>query len=178
MVACGHSISLASNRQRGIYAGGGEAVRIFLARLLLASLALLVALSAPMSSGRAESADLVVDTAGGEVRFTVELVDTPETRSRGLMFRTELPAGHGMLFDFKEDQHVAFWMRNTLIPLDMVFIDSRGRIARIHERARPHDETAIPSVMPVQAVLEIAGGEARRLGLTVGDTVRHPIFER
>jgi uncharacterized membrane protein (UPF0127 family) len=81
-----------------------------------------------------------------------------------------------MIFDFKTSQQVAFWMRNTLIALDMIFIDGSGRIVRIHEGAKPHDETPIPSVFPVRAVLEIPGGAARQHGIAVGDQVRHAIF--
>jgi hypothetical protein len=81
-----------------------------------------------------------------------------------------------MLFDFQDEQHVAFWMRNTLIPLDMIFIGADGVVRRVHARAVPHDETTIPSGVPVRAVLEIAGGEAARLGIRPGDRVRHPIF--
>jgi uncharacterized membrane protein (UPF0127 family) len=107
----------------------------------------------------------------------VELADTDEARERGLMFRSEVPAGTGMLFDFQDVEPVAFWMKNTEVPLDMLFIGADGQIRHIHANARPFDETPIPSVVPVQAVLEIAGGEAARLGIHVGDRVRHPIFK-
>lgn len=127
------------------------------------------AVTAPLS-------ELVVVTRAGSVRFAVELVDTPEERAQGLMHRRELAADRGMLFDFKTQQPVTFWMRNTLIPLDMIFIDGDGRIRRIHAQARPLDETPVPSVFPVRAVLEIAGGEAARRGIAVDDTVRHAIF--
>lgn len=120
--------------------------------------------------------ELTIDSGRGRLRFAVELVATPEARARGLMFRERLAPLTGMLFDFVEEQHVAFWMRNTLIPLDMVFIGADGVVRRIHERAVPHDETAIPSGVPIRAVLEIAGGEAARLGIRPGDRVHHPIF--
>jgi uncharacterized protein len=147
-----------------------------LGRLLVACLALWLLL--PHARAEPGPGDLTIETAGKEVRFAVELVDTPMGRAQGLMHRETLPQGTGMLFDFHTEQPVSFWMRNTLIPLDMLFIDSGGRILRIHARAQPLDETQIPSIYPVQAVLEIGGGEAERLGIAVGDRVRHPIFGR
>ncbi len=92
------------------------------------------------------------------------------------MHRTELPAGAGMLFVYEHPQSVAFWMRNTLIPLDMIFVDIRGEIVHLHENAQPLDETPIPGGDSVFAVLEINGGLSRRIGFKVGDTLRHPAF--
>jgi uncharacterized membrane protein (UPF0127 family) len=108
--------------------------------------------------------------------FTIELAATDEARSRGLMFRKELPQGRGMLFDFYTEQPVAFWMRNTYIPLDMIFIRADGRIARIAENTEPLSERLVPSGTPVRAVLEVIGGTARALGIAPGDVVAHPIF--
>lgn len=106
---------------------------------------------------------------GPEVRqFQVEVVDTPETRARGLMHRTELAPDAGMLFVFERPADVGFWMRNTLIPLDMIFIDRRGRIVHVHHRAQPHDETMISPGQPVTHVLEINGGLAEALGIEPG----------
>ncbi len=119
---------------------------------------------------------LNIVTRTGPVEFTVELALTPEQHAKGLMFRTELPERHGMLFDFGYEQPVTFWMRNTLIPLDMLFIGGDGVIRHLHERATPLSEEPIPSRGPVRAVLEIAGGSARRFGITVGDRVVHRIF--
>ena len=145
-----------------------------LARWLM--LVLLLALAGPVRAIDLPVSPLTVETAQGPVQLQVELAATPESRARGLMFRDKLAPDHGMLFDFVTSQPVGFWMRNTLIPLDMIFIDERGRIVRIHEQAQPRDERTIPSVFPVRAVLEIAGGEAKRRGITVGDRVRHAIF--
>ncbi|BCX16982.1 MAG: hypothetical protein KatS3mg117_0664 [Geminicoccaceae bacterium] len=119
---------------------------------------------------------LEIVTRIGTVSFTIELAITPDELARGLMFRASLPERHGMLFDFGREQEVAFWMRNTLIPLDMLFIGADGVVRHLHENATPLSEEAIPSRYPVRAVLEIAGGSARRLGIAVGDRVRHPIF--
>lgn len=120
--------------------------------------------------------ELVISTASGPVTFFVEVVDTNETRAQGLMFREELAPNAGMLFDFKRQQPVSFWMRNTLIPLDMFFIKTDGRIVNIAKRAVPHSERGIPSAEPVLAVLETNAGVADRLGIKPGDIVRHRVF--
>ncbi len=119
---------------------------------------------------------LEIASKTGVHHFAVEFAATPEQTSRGLMFRKELPDGHGMLFDFKRDGEVSMWMKNTLIPLDMLFIRSDGRIHRIAENTVPHSLTPIPSGGPVRAVLEIAGGTSRKLGIAAGDRVAHPLF--
>lgn len=117
---------------------------------------------------------LVIHTDTGDYTFTVEVVDTPETRQYGLMFRTELAADRGMLFDFFVEEETAFWMQNTLIPLDMIFISKDGIVRHFHENAIPRDTTSIPSVYPVQFVLEIPGGRAKEIGLKDGDKIDHP----
>lgn len=119
---------------------------------------------------------LQIVTRNGVEEFRVELAQTPEELARGLMFRRELPERQGMLFDFLAEQHVGFWMRNTLIPLDMLFIGADGVIRHLHENAVPLSEETIASRYPVRAVLEINGGLARKLGIRPGDRVRHRIF--
>jgi hypothetical protein len=108
--------------------------------------------------------------------FTVELAANDDERARGLMFRKQLPAGRGMLFDFQRDQLVSFWMRNTYISLDMIFITSDGRILRIAEAAEPLSDRMIPSGGPVRAVLEVIAGTARKEGIAPGDRVTGSIF--
>ncbi len=110
--------------------------------------------------------------------FTVEVADTEPARARGLMYRRDLPDGRGMLFDFFREQPVGFWMKNTYIPLDMIFIRADGRIASIAENTEPLSEKVIPSGTPVRAVLELKGGTARRLGIEPGDQVANPIFSK
>jgi len=108
---------------------------------------------------------------GGRAEFNVEVAETRQQQERGLMLRNSLPSGAGMLFVYERPQSVAFWMKNTLIPLDIIFIRPDGTIAGIKQRAVPLDETKMESGEPVSAVLEINGGEAERLGIRPGDRV-------
>ena len=120
--------------------------------------------------------ELTVDTATGQHRFMVELAETRPQMLFGLMFREDLAAGRGMLFDFGNEQPVSFFMKHTFIPLDLLFIDADGMITTIAERAVPLSEQTIPSGAPVRAVLEIPAGTASALGIHVGDQVLHPAF--
>jgi len=137
-------------------------------------LLLIAALSGP--SRAAEFQPLEIAGKTGVHPFLVELAVTPEETSRGLMFRRSLPEGQGMLFDFQRDQELSFWMKNTYIPLDMIFIRSDGRIHRIAENTEPLSERLVPSLGPARAVLEVIAGTARKFGLAPGDRVAHPIF--
>jgi len=119
---------------------------------------------------------LVVVTGAREIKFEVDLATNDAERARGLMYREKLGPYDGMLFDFYQDAPVSFWMKNTLIPLDMVFIAGDGTIKHVHANATPLSTDAIPSQFPVRAVLEINGGSARLLGIKPGDKVKHPIF--
>ncbi len=142
----------------------------FLKALLTAFvLVLTLPLAACSDEGR-----LTIESRNGDHSFAVEIVDTPESRAKGLMYREELAPDAGMLFDFKESRPVSFWMSNTLIPLDMIFITEEGLIANVHAQARPLDTTSIPSDGPVMFVLEIPGGRAAELGIAAGDRVVHP----
>jgi hypothetical protein len=116
---------------------------------------------------------LVIETASGQRHvFTVELaLDSPQ-RQQGLMYRKEMAPDAGMLFDFEAPREVTMWMRNTLIPLDMLFINEKGRITHIHEGAVPLSETVISSRGPVDFVLELNAGEVKKRGIAVGDLVR------
>jgi uncharacterized protein len=142
--------------------------------LLAASL---TAWASPAPAATLPLTDLVIVTAAGaRHKFLVEVADKDETRNQGLMFRRTLAADAGMLFDYQQDSTFAMWMRNTFIPLDMLFISADGKIQKIHQRAVPHDETPIPAPGAVRAVLEVNGGTAARLGLKVGDRVEHAVF--
>jgi uncharacterized membrane protein (UPF0127 family) len=113
---------------------------------------------------------LTIRSATGAHHFTVDIAATPAEQERGLMFVKSLPGNRGMIFPYDPPQNVSFWMENTLIPLDMVFIRADGTIARI-VTAKPLDTTNIPSGEPVAAVLEIRGGRSAELGIRAGDRV-------
>ncbi|RLK10707.1 DUF192 domain-containing protein [Ruegeria conchae] len=113
-----------------------------------------------------------------QVRFDIELAVTPQERSRGLMFRESMPNRSGMLFIFDPPQRVAFWMKNTLIPLDMIFTDKAGTVTRVHEGAIPGDLTPIEGGDSVYAVLEINAGLAARYGIRPGTQMRHQVFSQ
>jgi len=153
-------------------------------RRALLSFALALALGAPALAKCPEAPQslrtepLTISTRHGVERLTGEIADTEKTREIGLMCRTHLAPDHGMLFDFKRPQEVAFWMRNTLIPLDMVFIGADGRVVSVARNAIPLDETPIASAGVILAVLEIAGGRAEALGIEPGNQVRERIFPR
>lgn len=116
-------------------------------------------------------------TASEPLTFTVEVARTPQRQALGLMFRRELPAMHGMLFPYAQPKVITMWMKNTFIPLDMVFIKQNGEVLRIEEMTEPFSERVISSGGDATGVLEIAGGEARRLGIARGDMVRHSHFD-
>jgi len=126
--------------------------------------------------GAAELQPLEIATKGGVHTFAVELALTPEQQAQGLMYRKELPEGQGMLFDFKREQEATFWMKNTYVPLDMIFIRADGRIHRIATNTTPLSEALVSSGGPVRAVLEVVAGTTKKLGIAPGDRVAHPIF--
>src|SRR6516165_908496 len=146
-------------------------------------LALAVALAAtwlmtPLPAGSAEQQTLEIVSKSGLHVFTVELAVSNEKRQKGLMFRRSLPESQGMLFDFKTDQNVSMWMRNTYVSLDMIFIRGDGRIQRIAEDTQTESDRIIPSGRPVRAVLEVVAGTAKKFGIAAGDRVASPIFRR
>jgi uncharacterized membrane protein (UPF0127 family) len=150
------------------------------ARATLALALLLgVVFSAPSQAATAPlpQSSLVIETASGPKTFAVEVAENDETRERGMMFRTAIAPDRGMLFYFQTPQVVSFWMKNTLIPLDMIFIRKDGVIANIRADAKPGDLTPLWSDGPILGVLEVAGGLSAKLGLKAGDKVRHPYFQ-
>jgi uncharacterized membrane protein (UPF0127 family) len=142
-----------------------KSIRLFLPLLALAVL---------FRIGPAGAAPLIIHAGGSAYKFEVELATTPAEREQGLMFRKSLAPNAGMLFLYPNEQQVAFWMKNTLIPLDMLFLKTDGSIARIAHNAVPLDETPIPSNAEVRAVLEVNGGTAAALGIKEGDKVDYP----
>ncbi|MCC2662755.1 MAG: hypothetical protein K0R41_895 [Geminicoccaceae bacterium] len=120
---------------------------------------------------------LTIEAEHGPFQFEVEVARTPAERARGLMFRESLADGQGMLFDFGDPQRVAMWMRNTLIPLDILFIRSDGRISSIAREAQPLSDQVMESAEPVRAVLELPGGLTAERGIEPGDRIVHPLFQ-
>src|SRR5919198_1241175 len=151
---------------------------VFLTRAAFAAAVLALVLWSVGPAAAAEEQTLEIVTRNGVYPFTVEVAITDEERSKGLMFRRELPEGRGMLFDFKQDTNATMWMKNTYIPLDMIFIRADGRIQRIAESTEPESTKIIAAGAPVRAVLEVIGGTARKLGVKAGDRVAHPLFRR
>ena len=122
------------------------------------------------------ASELTVVSANGPHRFKVEVAETPAQMEQGLMFRTSLAPDAGMLFIYPQPTVATMWMKNTLIPLDMLFVDVQGRIVNIRQRAVPQSLDVISAAAPVRAVIELNGGTAARLGIEPGDKVLHPVF--
>jgi uncharacterized membrane protein (UPF0127 family) len=145
-------------------------------RHLLVFVLLLVALPARALETFGTS-ELTVQTAGGPQKFTIELALSPAQMEQGLMFRRSMAPNAGMLFDFKTPTNVTMWMKNTVIPLDMLFLDPKGRIIDIHERAVPYSTDMIVAKAPSRYVIELNGGTAARLGIKPSDQVTSPYFK-
>jgi uncharacterized protein len=148
-------------------------------RTLWAALALVLFLAAsagvPARAGELDSLEIATST--GRHAFQVEIANNDATREHGLMDRRYMAPDHGMLFEFDREAPVAFWMKNTYIPLDMIFIAPSGVVTHIAANAEPLSERVIPSGGPSVAVLELDGGIAASIGLKVGDKIRHPFFK-
>ena len=129
----------------------------------------------PVRADGIETLEIV--TAGGTHSVQVEIAKDDAARQRGLMYRRFMPSEHGMLFEFEREAPQSFWMKNTYIPLDMIFISQTGVVTNIVASAEPLSERVIPSGPPCAAVLELNGGAAAAMGMKVGDIVRHPFFK-
>jgi uncharacterized membrane protein (UPF0127 family) len=145
---------------------------------LLAPIALLGWLLSILPTGAANTETLEIVTRSGVHPFSVEVVDTDAGRQKGLMYRKQVPEGTGMLFDFKIDAPVSFWMKNTYVPLDMIFIRNDGTIASIAENTEPLSEKLVPSAGPVRGVLEVVAGTAKKLDIQPGDRVAFRVFSK
>jgi uncharacterized membrane protein (UPF0127 family) len=146
------------------------------AMALAAMVAFAACAQAPVSDHGLPLEQLTVETAAGPAQFTVEVADDDAEQARGLMFRDSLADDAGMLFDFEQPHVASFWMRNTVISLDIIFIGMDGRIINIAERTTPYSDAPIPAAGLTRGVLEIRGGRAEELGIAPGDRVRHRIF--
>ena len=134
----------------------------------------------PLTPAKAQSlslSPLTIDSGGKTHTFTVELASTAKEQEIGLMHRNVMAEDHGMLFNFYQERRASFWMCHTFIPLDMLFVHSNGVIEAIKDNAVPHSEDPIGPRAPVQAVLELVGGAAQKLGIKPGDIVHHAIFK-
>jgi len=145
-------------------------------RTFLTGAALVASGGSAFAASKLETVEII--TSRGRTRFQVEVAATKAEQERGLMFRKSLAPDRGMLFTYKRPQPVAYWMKNTLIPLDILYIQADGRVLSIARNARPHDLTPLASGGPVLGVLEIAGGRAAQLGILPGDRVLHRIFPK
>ncbi|WP_062014424.1 DUF192 domain-containing protein [Aureimonas sp. AU4] len=145
-------------------------------KAVLFIIAVLVVTAYFVFTSGSQGATATLTTATGEHAIEVEIADTDASRETGLMNRSSMPANHGMLFDFKQTRPVAMWMKNTIIPLDMLFLDERGRIVNIATNAKPYSLDVIPSSGPVRYVLELNGGAAARYGAKAGDRLRHSVI--
>ncbi|NDA46907.1 MAG: DUF192 domain-containing protein [Alphaproteobacteria bacterium] len=146
---------------------------------LLALAVLGLALASPTQAQNAPEVGLeplVIVTATGSHNFSVEVMRTDEERAKGLMFRRFMPKDRGMLFDFKREDNVAMWMKNTYLPLDMVFISRTGLVVNVAQNTEPLSERIIPSGAPTYAVLEVNAGTAKAIGLKNGDRIQHSLF--
>jgi len=154
----------------------------FIKRIFLIS-SFLFGLSACLQIARADAdhkyEPLVIQTADGKrVEYEVEIADTIESRRTGLMYRKEMQSNRGMLLDFGRPEKVAIWMKNTYLPLDIIYIDANGNITRIVPDAVPLSTTTMPSETRVRAVLELNAGQAAYHDFEVGDHVMHRAFEK
>ena len=142
----------------------------------VAALALAAALAVPAGAAACAPDEVTLLAADGPVTFAVERAQTPEAQARGLMFRSSLPARAGMLFVYDPPRRARFWMKNTMIPLDMIFLDDAGRVERVAAMTVPYSLATHASEGPVRAVLEINGGLSARLGIGPGTQAVHPAF--
>ncbi len=150
--------------------------QLYVTRAALAALAVVGFLSMAPAFGDEvfKHASLKIETKHGAIALDVEVADTDHKREHGLMFRRSLPQNAGMIFLFEDEHDIAMWMKNTYVPLDMVFIGDDWRIKHIARDAEPLSTDIIPSVHPASRVLEIGGGQAAKLGLALGDEVSLP----
>jgi hypothetical protein len=149
---------------------------VVVAALSLFSCVMMAIMAAPALAAGLREERLTLVTSNGRHDIEIEIAETPEQKAKGLMFRTQLVPNRGMLFPYGSPQEITMWMRNTYIPLDMVFIRADGTVHRIEARTEPLSEKIIPSRGQVVAVLELAGGVAEKLGLKAGDKVLHKTF--
>jgi len=136
-----------------------------------------IVFAASASAGECHADQVLLRGDWGQARFSIELADDAAERAEGLMFRESMPKNAGMLFMYPEPKPVAFWMKNTVIPLDMIFLDQTGTVTRVHSMAKPYDTSPIFGGDDILAVLEINGGLAEVLGISEGSEMQYPAFD-
>lgn len=146
------------------------------AQLFAALSVVLLFAVAPAGAFSTSAIPLVIETAKGKAQFTIELALTPEEHAQGLMNRASMAHDSGMLFDFGRERPVSMWMKNTILALDMIFIDAAGRVAGVAANTVPFSEAIISSPRPVKYVLEVNAGVAAERGIAAGDRVVHPVI--
>jgi uncharacterized membrane protein (UPF0127 family) len=149
---------------------------MYVGKCLQIIIAIVCVFAAQMSLAECSNDTLRIRHDRGTVKFSVELAQSPQEHAVGLMNRESMPSGHGMLFLYPTPRHVHFWMRNTFIPLDILFIDATGVIAKVHHNATPLDETPIPSDAMIQYVLEINAGLAKKYRISKAAQIQHPLI--
>ncbi|MDJ0448003.1 DUF192 domain-containing protein [Methylocystis sp. JR02] len=161
-------------------ARGSAVVRCFAVLPIFRAFFPVIILCLAMVGARAEAAleRLEIITESGAHEFQVELADKPSERSKGLMYRKSMPQNQGMLFDFHVEGPVMMWMKNTYIPLDMIFLSRQGVVTRVAANTVPMSEEVISSDGPAYAVIELNAGVADKIGLKAGDQIRHRAFKR
>lgn len=152
--------------------------RVLLHRVALVFLMLTCGIVARDATGQEKLEALTIVTTRGTHPFSVEVMRTGQQRERGLMFRKFLPQDRGMLFDFKSEQPIMMWMKNTYLPLDMIFISRAGKVVGIAQNTEPLSERIVASGAPAYAVLEVNAGTATKIGLEIGDKIRHALFSQ
>jgi len=162
--------------ERSMHHRSGFLSHFFAAALIAAGMAFFVLPVAVQADGGLEP--VAIETASGQIVFSSEIMRTEAERERGLMFRPYMPEMRGMLFDFGETRPIQMWMKDTLIPLDMIFIREDGTIARITADAEPYSTRILPSGEPIRAVLEINAGLSAKYGIKPGARVTHALFPR
>ena len=131
----------------------------------------------PLAEAKFRKDVLHIKTSSGEHKIEIEIAESSEDQSMGLMYRTSVPPGTGMLFPYETSREITMWMRNTYVSLDMVFIKADGVVHRVEHGTEPLSERIIPSKGPAKAVLELVAGDAKRLGIKAGDLVQHAVFK-
>ena len=139
--------------------------------------ALLISMAPPVADAAPKRTPITIDTAKGSQTFSVEVVKDEADRERGLMYRRHMSKHRGMLFDYDPPQPVTFWMKNTYLSLDIIYIGPDGRILNIAENAKPLSLDELPSAGAIRGVLEINGGLSAKLGIKPGDKVHHKLFD-